>query len=149
MAVLADGKLYVATGPNADAVYLLEDGKAEKVIDLSEEEGKEKSRVIDLEAYRPEGSSKEVLAVCMNNGILTYSDGNITEKDVVIKINPSLLMWLEKLLEYVESIAIFGLIVNLIIRKKTLLYKQLIVTLPIFIAITITLAFRLYIYSVE
>lgn len=147
LAVLADGKLYVADARKGDSVYLIEDGAAEKVIDLGEVAGQEASSVIDLEAYHPEGTSEETLLVCLDNGILTYSDGNVAEKDVVIKISPTILMWLEKILEMVLSFAIFALIINLIIRKKTLLYKQLILTLPIFIVITITLAVKLYIYS--
>ena len=146
-AVLVDGKLYVTDTQGDGSVYLLEDGALEKVFNIHDVEGKDDSWIVNLEAYHPEGSSEETLVVCLFDGFLTYSDGNLLEKNVVIKINPTITMWIEKLLENLISIAFIALFINLIIRKKTLLYKQLILTLPIFIAITITCAVKLYIYS--
>ena len=138
-AVLVNGKLYVADKTYSDAVYLLENGELEKVFDISEEYG----LICSMNAYK--GS----LIVCLEQGLLSYSDGEVRDDTPVIHYDPKPLMYIEPIIGYLTLFSIAGLIINLIIRKKTLLYKQMILIVPIIIVISIIIAVKVFSYYEE
>ena len=145
-AVISDGKLYVCVDSDPVTVYLLENGEITKVFDIS--------GVIDnpgdfnnIESYRPAGASHDTLAVSVENGLITYSDGELALRDIVLKPPYTLLMHFSYYLSYLFLLPLLGLIINLFIRKKTLLYKQLVITLPVFITLTIVIAVSVYYYA--
>ena len=142
-AVISDGKLYVAVDNDPVTVYLLEDGALTKAFDTDgviENPGD----FINIESYRPAGASHDSLVVCFENGILTYSGGELVLRDIVLRPTRTLLMYAYYWFSYLFLVPLLGLIINLIIRKKTLLYKQLMITLPIFITLTIILSVKIY-----
>ena len=141
-AVLVNGKLYVTDPQDPRAVYLLENGEFSKAFDV-------RSDIVEIGSYRPAGASKDTLVICLDNGIFTYADGELADKTPDIRFHPNLLMRIELLLEYILNYAIYGLIIHLIIRKKNLLYKQLILIIPVFIAIAVFIVVRVYNYSDE
>ncbi len=145
-AVISDGKLYVAVDSDPVTVYLLEDGELTEVFDtdgMIDDPGD----FINIDSYRPAGASHDTLVVCYENGLLAYSDGELTLRDVVLRPNITPLMYIAYWASYLFILPLIGLIINLIIRKKTLLYKQLIVSLPVFIILTIVLAVSVYRYT--
>ena len=145
-AVLADGKLYVASNTEPATVYLLEDGKATKVFDVSSFSGKG-GTLVGLESYRPAGASSDSLVVCLKNALLTWSSGELNSKEIVLKPHFNALMYILDVLKYLYVLPIIGLIINLIIRRKTLLYKQLIITIPVFLVLAILIATSIYGYA--
>ena len=148
-AVLVDGKLYVADSNNDSTVYSLDNGILTKEFDPKEIPGKEDSKLLFLDSYREDGSSNDSLIVCFNDGIMTYKDGKFTDKDITIKFNPTLLMYLYKLNELLNELSLAALVINIIIRKKTLLYKQLMLTLPVVIAVSLIIAWQVFVRADE
>ena len=143
-AVMCGGKLYVADSRKPDDVFCLEDGALKKVFDIHEAQGTENSSVKRLASYRPAGSDKDVLVICLDNGLLTYSDGQLINKDIIIHTDRYIWMILDTLTDIVFFLLILALIINLIIRKKTLLFKQLITTIPVLMAVTLVITVKLY-----
>ena len=136
MATLVNGKLYVTDNENLYFVYLLEDGEITPVFELDVDLG----YTVALDKCRINGSDTESLVVCLQNGILTYTDGDLEAKDTVITFEPTFLMYLYLSLEVLLVIVIVAIIINLIVRKKTLLYKHLIIILPVIIILTIAVS---------
>lgn len=142
-AVISDGKLYVAVDSDTVTVYLLEDGELTEVFD-TEGAVDNPGDFVNIESYRPQGSSHDSLVICFENGLLTYADGELTLRDIVLRPNNTPLMYLSYWFSYLFLIPLFGLIINLIIRKKTLLYKQLIIMIPVFVTLAIIMAVSIY-----
>ena len=142
-AVLIDNELYVFDENKPEKVYRIKDGSAEEVLDLSRVEGLEKKRISFLDTYT-DGSDKSVLAICLSDGLLTYKDGKISEKDTLLKIDDHYLIFLLIIPNIMQEIAIVGIIINLIIRRKTIFYKQIMVTVPIFTIIAIVIGVNIY-----
>ena len=142
-AVISDGKLYVAVDKDPVIVYLLENGELTEVFD-TEGTIDDPGDFINIESYRPAGAYHDSLVVCFENGILTYSGGELLLRNIVLRPHTTLLMYLYHGFSYLFLVPLMGIIINLIIRKKTLLYKQLIITIPVFITLTIVLAVTVY-----
>ncbi len=142
MATLVNGKLYVTDNENLYNIYLLEDGEITPVFELDEDLG----YTVALDSYRMNGSDTESLVVCLQNGILTYTDGEIDVKDTVITFEPTFLMHLFLALENILLFVLIAIVINLIVRKKTLLYKHLIIILPVIIVLTIIVSNYAYGY---
>ena len=143
IATLVDGKLYVTATWDLDAVYQIENGVAERVFDL----GEDYSYVVALDAYHFEGDASESLIVCLDNEILTYSDGELYDYTPTVRFDPTVLMYIDASMGTVLLLIVIGLVINLIIRKKTLLYKQLIIILPVLIILTLIIAVKFFNYS--
>lgn len=142
-AVLVNGKLYVTDTFYMDSVYLLENGELEPVADL----GSDFSYVAALDSYKFEGDDSESLIIALDNAILTYNNGELNDYTPVIKVTPTFLMIVDCIIEVLLIVSIVGIVINLIIRKKTLMYKQLIITLPVLTVLVIFIASRVFIYS--
>lgn len=143
-AVMSEGKLYVADSRNPYEVFCLEDGALKKAFDIHEAEGTENSSIKRLASYRPAGADKDTLLICLDNGLLAYSDGQLTNKNIVIHTDRYIWMIIDPLSDIVFFLLILALIINLIIRKKTLLFKQLITTIPVLMAATLIITVKLY-----
>ena len=142
-AATADGKLYVAAGTDTTVVYLLEDGKLTKVFDAGSVSDKP-GDFVSLDSYRPEGASSDTLVLCMENALITYSGGSPVLRNVTLRPQITFLMHLVNAISYLIIIPLVGLVINLIIRKKTLLYKQLIITIPVFVVLATIIAVNIY-----
>ena len=138
-----NGKLYVTDTRSMHAIYLLENGKLEKVFDV----GNEDSMILSLDSYRKEGSSSESLVVNLDSGLMVYTDEELEQKNPIIHFSYLFTVDIEEILELVTWISLQCLLINLIIRKKTLLYKQLILIIPIFVILAIVVSVKVYIYS--
>ena len=143
---IADGKLYLAVDAYPYTVYVLEDGKLTKEFDIG---GviKDPGDLWQLEAYRPDGASRDTIVMLTEKALITYSGGAPQIKTITVRpqINPA--MYIEPLIGFLYILIAAGLVINLIIRKKTLLYKQLIVTVPVFIILCGIIATVVYSYA--
>ena len=149
-AVISDGTLYAFDDNDPGKLFSIADGKAETILDLKGTSGHKDSTIRYIGSYRPEGSDNEILAVCLSDGLVTVTDGEIRDKDITIGLDVDYpLAIIELILGILFEFALFGLIINLIIRKKTLLYKQIMATVPVFAIMTIVIAVRLYGYFEE
>ena len=146
-AAKANGKLYVADEKCPTELYCLENGKLEKVLDVSEKGDFKDSTIRFLDTYRPEGADEDKLVICLDNGLLTYSDGQVTDKDITIHGQTHFWVYVMETLTIIAEYLLYGMIINLIIRKKTILYKQLIITIPMLMVITIAIGWNLYDYN--
>ncbi len=140
-AVLCGGKLYVATGTGPFTISLLENGDLTKMFEVTGSD-----YLVKMESYHPDDSSAEAIAVCLENGLYTWSGGEAVREDIVFRPHVTILMHLVSLYGYLMFIPLLGLVINLFIRKKTLLYKQLIITIPVFLILATIVAVSVYNY---
>ncbi len=146
-AVICDGDMYIFDENKPEKVWLLENGTAREILDVSDIAGHEDSSIKFIDSYCPQDSGKEVLTVCLSDGIFTYSDGSITEKSIILRPTVGVLYYIYGIIGSITQLCIYGLIINLIVRKKTLFYKQMIATVPVFTILAIVGATKLYDYS--
>ncbi len=111
-------------------VYCLENGSLKKAADIRDLRGEDGSVIKYIASYRPADTGEDTLVICLDNGILTYSGGKFTEKDITLSSGKYFAMYAESFLNVLFYLLILGLIINLVIRKKTLLFKQLAVVIP-------------------
>ncbi len=135
--------LYLFDENEPDKVFALEDGEIREA--FSVEEG---SSIRFLDTYIDE-TGEEVLAVCLDNGLMTYKDGALTDENVIIKIGRHPLLILSYFVTIMLYLLIIAMIINLIIRKKTLLFKQIAFTIPILVFLIVMIAFNLYKYFID
>ncbi|MBR6157870.1 MAG: hypothetical protein IKQ27_12990, partial [Lachnospiraceae bacterium] len=146
-AVMYQGDLCFFDENRPSKVYRLEDGQAKVLIDLKDVAGCEESAIAFLDVSGSQENGDETLMVCLRDGLLTYSDETLTQCDIHIKIKPSRLYYAREIWEFIYSLMFWGLLIHLIIRKKTLFYKQMLVTLPLFMILTLTIVTKLYDYT--
>jgi class 3 adenylate cyclase len=141
-AVISNGKIYVAVDGDPVTVYLLENGELTEVFDT---EGviDDPGCFVSIESYRPQGASEDSLVISFERGLLTYN-GELIARNILLRPNNTPLMYFAYWVSYMFFIPIIGLIINLIIRRKTLLYKQLIITIPVFVILAIAMAVSIY-----
>ena len=147
-AVLIDDDLYVLDENKPGKVYRIKGGSAEQILDLSSTKEFEDRHIRFIDAYTDE-SGKPVLALCLEDGLITCKDGEITERDTLLKTDDNELVILLIAPYLMYYIAIIGIIINLIIRRKTIFYKQIMVTVPIFTIIAIILGGSIYDTTLE
>ena len=146
-AVMYQGELCFFDENRPSKVYRLKNGRTEVLLDLATVAGCEGSAIAFLDTYGTKENGNETLAVCLSDGLLTFSDQTVTPKDICIKIKPSPLYYAREIWEFLYSVMFWGLFLHLIIRKKTLFYKQMLVTIPLFLILTITIVTKLYDYT--
>ena len=89
LATIADGKLYFTDTDNLFNVYVLENGEAVPVFELDPGLG----YIVALDSCRLNGSDSDTLIVCLENGILTYTDGRLDVDEPVVTFKPTALMY--------------------------------------------------------
>jgi class 3 adenylate cyclase/HAMP domain-containing protein len=143
LATLVNGKLYVADTSYLYSVYELENGELTEVFEL----GDDYSYIVALDSYRFREDSYDSLIVCLDNCILSYYDGELYDSTPLLTFDPTFLMCVNYALGILFHVLLVAIVINLIIRKKTLMYKQLIIILPVLTAITLLIAFKVFEYS--
>ena len=138
LAVLVNGRIYLAKRNDNGKVFLLENGKITEALDLSDN-----GSILSLCAVT-EGN-KEVLTVSCSGGIFTYDGNDVTKKEIPIFVRNHVLVYIDIFLSLMIYVCVFGLIINLIIRKKTLLFKQIAITVPILVIASVLVSTSLYI----
>ena len=106
------------------------------------------SSVKFLDTYVDE-TGEEVLVICCNNAILVLKDGTLIDKNIIIELDRHWPMMLIDTNGYLILILIFALLINLVIRKKTLLFKQIAFTIPILVILIVLIAVNLYSYFIN
>lgn len=142
-AVLLNGTIYVFDQNEPDKVFALEDGTLNEVCEISSG-----SSVKFLDTYVDE-TGEEVLVICCNNAILVLKDGTLIDKNIIIELDRHWPMILIDISGYLILILIFALLINLVIRKKTLLFKQIAFTIPILVILIVLIAVNLYSYFIN
>jgi Adenylate cyclase, family 3 (some proteins contain HAMP domain) len=143
-ATLVNGKIYVFSDKYPSKIFCLKEGSLSEAADFTDIKNGAEHHIISIDSYRPEGASEDVLALCFDDGLLTYSDGKITENNIEIRIDRHFGFYLVMFLEFLFYVAAIGIVINLIIRRKTLLYKQLIITIPVFALILVGVGYVAY-----
>ena len=147
-AVLIDNELYVFDENRPEKIYKICEGTAEELLDLSKVAGLENRQISFIDSYKDE-NGRQVLAICLSDGLVTYKDGEISERDTLLKIDKHYLVFLLHLTYFLQDMCTYGVIINLIIRRKTIFYKQIMVTVPIFTVIAIAIGVNIYDRSIE
>ncbi|MBR3533715.1 MAG: adenylate/guanylate cyclase domain-containing protein [Clostridiales bacterium] len=142
-ATLLNGTLYAVDQNEPTKVFAIEDGEIHEVFDIGGD-----SVIRYMDTYVDE-TGEAVLVVCCDNSLQVYKNGTLTNKNIVIKPERYIAIYVLSVLNYVRFILIIGLLINLIIRKKTLLFKQIAVTIPILVAMIFVIAFNLYSYFIR
>lgn len=142
-ATLLNGTLYAVDQNEPTKVFAIEDGEIHEVFDIGGD-----SVIRYMDTYVDE-TGEAVLVVCCDNSLQVYKNGTLTDKNIVIKPERYIAIYVLSVLNYVRFILIIGLLINLIIRKKTLLFKQIAVTIPILVAMIFVIAFNLYSYFIR
>ncbi|MBR4224319.1 MAG: hypothetical protein IKR73_05875, partial [Oscillospiraceae bacterium] len=142
-AVVSGDDIYVFDENSPDRVYRLADGALTEVSGITDMIGSE-DRIIDIASYRSPDTGKDVLAVCLSDRLLTYHDGTVTDRSPIIRPKLSFFRHIKLIGNIILDLVIIGLIINLFIRKKTLLYKQMLLTVPVFTIMGIVIGMRAY-----
>ncbi|MCR5122846.1 MAG: HAMP domain-containing protein [Ruminococcus sp.] len=143
-AVVGD-KLYVNRQEDKDEICLLENGTLTEVLNVRTLAGSEDShKIVSLGGCRPEGSDTELLVVTLDNGIVTFDGSGTSEVNVTISIKNPFLWHVTNFFELIIPFCAVCLVINLIIRKKTLLYKQIAMTLPVLLIPALAIVVSLY-----
>lgn len=134
-AVVSGGRIYVCRTDNDGKVYCLENGILSEVFDLQDEE------ILSLDSFKKD--NKDTLFIACKNGIYTWDGADAKRNDIKVVLRSHFFVYLNLILGVIFWFAVFGLIINLIIRRKTLMYKQIAFTLPVllipelFVAVTV------------
>ena len=147
-AVVCGTDLYVFDEKDPTKVFLLTDGAVSEILDINTISGYEDSKIKYIDTCKC-GDGKEELLLCLENGLLTWSDGVICDKNVVIRLKPRVINYLWYFWGELAEWLILALLINLIIRKKTLFYKRMLMTVPVFMIVIIVTAVKVYDYSNE
>lgn len=142
----ANGKLYFAIDTDPYTVYSLENGKLTKEFDIkgvTEEPG----NLLMMDSCHSDGASRDTIVMAAEKALITYSGDKPVLKKIVVRPEYTPLMFIDPVLNILYWLPVIGLVINLIIRKKTLLYKQLIVTIPVFIVLSGVIAGVVYFYA--
>ena len=126
---------YFITSDNA-ILYKLNGDKMEEVMDVSSFLKNPDIISSNLDQFNGK------LLVTTTDGCIYYENGNAVELDLSSKCKTGyqIKKWLEYIFQIITVISIVCLIINLIIRKKTILYKHLISVLPIIAILIIVVA---------
>ena len=143
-------KLYVYRSGGKGKIYSLENGVLTEAADIQAIEGRESSsRVLSLCCCRPEGADTDLLAVSLDDGIFTFDGSSVTERKINVTLKNSVIYYLSSAAELLILVFAGALVINLIIRKKTLLYKQIALTLPVLVIPAVAVAVNIYLNSEE
>ena len=117
---------YFVTAENA-ILYKLNRDKMEEVMDVSAFLKNPEVVISNLDQYNGK------LLVTTTDGCIYYENGKADELDLSSKCKTryQIKKWIEYIFQIIAFISAFSLFINLIIRKKTILYKHLISVLPI------------------
>ena len=134
------GKLYVGCAKNNSILYTLENGELTEVLDMKKYVNKDEAKLVTIDHY------DDRLLVVSYGGAVFVKDGAAENLNLDGK-----LMFSSKFRRFTESlaailflIAAFGLIINFIIRKKTIIFKHLMSVLPIIAFLIAVVAYRSY-----
>ena len=135
-AAFSGGKLYVCRTDNDAKIYCLENNKLIPVLDLKDEE------IVSLDSYKKDG--KDNLFIACKNRIYSYDGVNAVPIDTTVVLKSHFICTVNAILGVILYLSVFGLIINLIIRRKTLLYKQIAITLPVLLIPAIIVSVTIY-----
>ncbi len=126
---------YAITGCQNDTVCRLENGGLKKY-PLPEHDG----NIVQLETYNNQ------LIVMTSNKLFIDTDGTFHELDVTFKMPAAniLSIYFVLICLIFLILGIIGLIINIIIRKKGLLFKQLCFAVPILAILSVIIFFRIF-----
>ena len=126
---------YFITADNS-ILYKLNENKMEEVLDVSAFLKKPEVVSSNLDQYNGK------LLVTTTDGCIYFENGNAVKLDLSSKCKTGyqIKKWLEYIFQLIAVISAVCLIINLIIRKKTILYKHLISVLPIIAILIIVVA---------
>ena len=133
LAAMVDDRLYVTKNAHDGKIFVMEDQEMKEVLDLHDHLSQygEVVPVLSLEAFVSQTTGREELAITLLDGFVTYDGDKVSEKYLTYHVRNGWLWWVSSLCSILLLLCTIGLLINIIIRRKTLLYKQLVFTIPI------------------
>lgn len=135
-ATISGGRIYVARTDNGGKIFCLENQTLTEVLDLPDEE------IISLDSFKKD--NKDTLFIACKSGIYTYDGTDAARNDITVVLQSHIFNLVNFILGIIFYLALIGLIINLIIRRKTLLYKQIAITLPVLLIPAILVSITIY-----
>ncbi len=134
LAAMVGDKLYVTRNAYDGKIFVIEDGEMKEVYDLHEEGIGEDQQIpiIAIDPVHVRSTGNDHLAIItLRNGVFTFDGEKAEAKNLSYYIKNGWLWWVSYLIALMIIICAVGLLINIIIRRKTLLYKQLVITIPV------------------
>ena len=133
LATMVGDKLYVTRNAYDGKVFVIEDHEMKEVFDLHDHITGygEQLPLIFLDSFHSPTTGKDTLAMTLLDGVVTYDGEKVEERYLTYFVRNGWLWWTSNLISITALICAVGLLINIIIRRKTLLYKQLVITIPV------------------
>ena len=133
LATMVGKKLYVTRNAYDGKVFVIEDHEMKEVFDLHDHLTGygEQIPLLSLDSFHSKANGKDMLAMTLRDGVFTYDGEKVEERHLSYFVRNGWLWWASNLISIITLICAVGLLINIIIRRKTLLYKQLIITIPV------------------
>ena len=133
LAAMVNSRLYVARNAYEGKIFVVEDQEMKEVLDLHDHLSQygEQIPVLSLDSFLSPSTGREELAITLFDGLITFNGDQVSEKHLTYHVRNGWLWWVSYLSIIIFIICALGLLINIIIRRKTLLYKQLVLTIPI------------------
>lgn len=147
-ATIYGGELYVFDENKPSKIYQIKDSTAEEIFDLNTADGLEDREISRIDSYTSDDGIP-TLAICLSDGLLTFSEGQISEIDTLQRIDNHYFVYIFKICTFLFELFMYAAIINLIIRRKTIFYKQIMATVPLFTIIAVILGMNIYSDSFE
>ena len=122
------------------SVYRLEDGQLTEIVNMNDYIDEDLSQIVSLV------SDGEDLIIGVTGGVFRYSNGNV--EPIEIRQKTEIGYILGNIADTIGTLAlilaVIGVIMHLIVRPKTILYKQLVSVIPTIAVLVIVIAYNLY-----
>ena len=132
---------------NPTEIYYLNDNVVSPAVNFSSA-NRGDSEIKFIDSYR-NTDGEEVLLICLSDGLYSYADGKLTDLSVNLKVSVPALYYVRLIFEKLGNICQWSIIINLIIRRKTLFYKLVLATVPVLAIIAIVIAGKIYTFTLD
>lgn len=146
LAVLVGDKLYVTRNAHEGKIFVIEDQEMKEVLDLHEHLDRydDLIPIIALDSFYSRSDGKDELAITLIDGLITFDGDKTEEKQITFFVRNGWLWWVSRIVTIILFICTMGLLINIIIRRKTLLYKQLVITIPVLLIPACIIVYIIY-----
>ena len=133
LAAMVGDRLYVTKNAYDGKIFVIEDQELKEVLDLHDHLYQYDGAVpvLAFDSCLSRSTGKEELAIMLPDGLITFDGDKISARYLTYHVHNGWLWWVNYLSSVILILCSLGLLINLIIRRKTLLYKQLAFTIPI------------------
>ena len=138
---------YLFDENNSKIIYYLNDNVVSRAIDFSSADSGD-SEIKFIDSYRND-DGEEVLLICLSDGLYSYAGGTLTDLSINLKVSVPALYYVRLIFEKIGNICQWCIIINLIIRRKTLFYKLMLATVPVLSILAVVIAAKIYSFTLD